>query len=272
MVNLFVKKKREEAVQAQPSVSKELAFVASKKTRNEIMAFIDEGLLEDEIPEDMLTVVDAFLAHEEKLRKERLGRARAMDKLLRPGAPSIGDRPVFLEDVRWAQESWAHGLRVQPDRASASVFIARDAAEPGERTLWTLAVQGGVVGDVQWAQSRGESGVSFAFTGANKTARRVYICDDFWFRHRTLADIVWEGIHATGSKWQPVDDWDEFAELTAQASGEAVRNKRPLSVIALTMPDTCRELNLRNVFCKATFLDFATKSRVACTHFGMCGR
>ena len=259
-------------MQAQPSVSDELAFIASKKTRNEIMAFLDHALLQDEIPEDMHDVVEAFLAHDDKLRRERGARARKLDKLLRPGAPSIGDRPVFLEDASWSQERWADVLRVQATRETATVFITEDAAQPGERTLWTLAVQGGIVGDVQWARSGGESGVAFSFKGGNKTARRIYICDEFWRHHRTLADIVWEAIHAVGSKWKPVDDWDEFAELTELNCGPAARNKRPLSVIALTMPRTCQALNLRNLFSKATFIDFMTKSRVACTHFGMCGK
>ena len=98
------------------------------------------------------------------------------------------------------------------------------------------------------------------------------MCDDFKERRRELFNIAKEAIGKPKSKWKLLSSWNEFALAVHKADGAHIeaRLKRPLDVLALTVPRTCAALGRRNVFTKATFLEFISRG-LSCTRTGMCG-
>ena len=136
-------------------------------------------------------------------------------------------------------------------------------------TITTVCAQ---VADLSYIKSNGSSGLAYTYDAAVRTKRKLYVCNEFKTTHAELFAIVRCAVIPRSSNWRFLPTWEDFAAALDVADGDHVeqRLKRPLDVIALTVPKTCHELGRKNIFSKASFWEFISKS-VACTRRGMCG-
>ena len=263
-------------IEASTSVQHEIVFQKSKQYKNQVQAYLDGHLLESEIPEDMLVVVKAHLAKQHKTDMDRTKQETRKHKLMATAPPDIKRQPIYLADESWARE--LHGLRFVPC-ADAKVFAVRNPSQPGQRVSWVVSLVGGSVCDFNFLKrsagdnsdggSRGR-GVVFTYDAAIVTKRKMFICPKFASAHPVLAGIVRTAVSRRESKWTLLDSWEAFAQATEVACGPNVtkRQKRRFDVLALTVPEVSKSLDLGNVFVKCKFLKFVT--HVACASRGMC--
>ncbi|CAE7412961.1 unnamed protein product [Symbiodinium sp. CCMP2592] len=132
----------EELIQADEPVLQELGFQHAKQSRNQIVAFLDGALTEADIPQGLEDVAQAFLEHRDHLKHQRTLSARAYSRVMRPDAPRLASRIIFLQKDDWANKVWARKLQL----------CAR--LEDATAILWTVALQGGVVVDCVYMQSQ----------------------------------------------------------------------------------------------------------------------
>ena len=258
-----VERLTDELIQADNSVLQELGFQHAKQCRNQVVAFLDGALTEADIPEGFEDVAEAFLEHRSRLQHQRALSARAYSRVMRPDAPRLESRTIFLQRGEWAGTAWAQALRLCARREDATGFVVEDASTPPERILWTVALQGGVVADLAHAESQGRQGASFTYMAAVQTRRRIFVDDDWAAAHVGLTEILLAAIEKPNSKWRLLASWEDFADASSRGGR--------YDTIALALPEVCRELDIPNAFSKINFLEFVTKQRVACSHFGMCG-
>ncbi|CAE7657751.1 unnamed protein product [Symbiodinium sp. CCMP2592] len=256
----------EEAVVAQPKVLKELRFLEDKSFRNDVLAFLDNALLESEVPAGLEEVARAWASHEEALSAGHRRRAAQISKIMRPEGPELS-RGIYLEKQEWARLPCSRGLNFEARLEDAQVFVVTDAAAPGQKIKWTVALQGGSVVDLHYLRTGGTAGVSFTYAAAVRTKRFVLLSEEFVQHHPGVADIIVTAMGKSHSQWRILDTWEEFAERAERQS--CAEGKL---VVALALPQTVQQMDMKNIFTKASFFEFITKTRVACSQFGLCGR
>lgn len=247
-------------------VIKELRFLEDKSFRNDVLAFLDNALLESEVPAGLEEVARAWASHEEALSAGHRRRAAQMSKIMRPEGPELS-RGIYLEKQEWARLPCSRGLNFEARLEDGQVFVVTDAAAPGQKIKWTVALQGGSVVDLQYFQTRGAAGVSFTYAAAVRTKRLVLLSEEFVQHHPGVADIIVTAMGKSHSQWRILDTWEAFAERAERQT--CVEGKL---VVALALPQTVQQMDMKNIFTKASFFEFITKTRVACSQFGLCGR
>jgi hypothetical protein len=260
-----------ETMAASATIQKELLFQHTKQYKNQIQAYLDGHLLVSEIPSDMVETAQAFRLHQGKLDKDRDRQEARQHKLMSTLPPKIGRQLVFLQNHGWACLPGLGDFKFTAAMHMAKFFVVPDASAPGRRIQWTVSLQGGCVVDQKFLQSQGagptgtQLGVCFTHDAAISVQRKLFVCPDFIARHGRLADIVKKAMAKPEGKWGQVRSWEEFAQLSEAAN----RRSRPLTVVALTTPEVCAALDLKNVFSKKSFLDFVTQT--GCSNRGACG-
>ena len=250
---------------------KEASFQQSKYYLNKVHAYLDGALLESEVDPDLVEVAAAFKAKQQANDKVRVAKEARSAALLAPQAPDIRHQPVFIDpSVAGALPSFT-GYQVVSSRCDAAFFAVADAANPGQRTLWSAVLCGGTVVDCAFLRTQGRQGVAFMYDPAIATKRAVLLCPEFTARYPCLTSIVQQAAAKPASRWHLLRSWEEFARASDAASGPAVRprQRRYYDVIAVTLARTSLALNVKNIFCKSRFIPFLR--RVACAQRGLGG-
>ena len=256
---------------ASEKIQKELRFQTSKQFVNKVHSYLDHALVESEVPEDMKEVAQAFLEARSKLDMSRVKKSSKLDSLLSPCPVSVGNQLVFADDEALVLGISSARIRVATQRDLASFFVAADPANPGQRTSWTVALQGASIVDRKYIESKGAKGVAFTYSPAIATRRKIFVCQKFQTSHPLLFDILKVAVNKPHSKWKLLTSWEQFAAAaeTAYGSHVPVRQRRQFDVLALTLPEVVKTLSLPNVFCKSSFLK--STSNFSCTRRGVCG-
>ena len=89
-------------------------------------------------------------------------------------------------------------------RSRAQVFLVRAVGSPGQRVLWVVALQGGVVIDPGFLRGGGGRGLGVTYSPAvSRCARRVWCSQRFVDEHPTLYNLLDFAIqHAPGCRWK----------------------------------------------------------------------
>eukprot|EP00439_Symbiodinium_sp_Y106_P008675 s13655_g1.t1 len=119
-----------------------ITFQKSKQWKNQCTAFLENALLESEVPDDMVDVaaaflehqdtlererkrnvpddmVDvaaAFLEHQDTLERERKRNVRNLQARLDPVAPRLQGKMVYLEKPEWQHMPFAADLELSAER------------------------------------------------------------------------------------------------------------------------------------------------------------
>jgi len=238
-----------------------ITFQKEKQWRNQRTAFLENALLESEVPDDMVDVAAAFLEHQDRLDRDRKRNVRNLQARLDPVAPRLPGKMIYLERPEWQHMPFAADLELCAERRLAEIFVVEDYNK-SQRSSWCCALHGGAMVDLEYAVSGGSRGTAFSYHGAVLSKRWIWICPLFWEKHEHLAEIVRTAAVAPASRWKLLQCWEESRS----------RDRGDFTVLALTVPEMVAEFNgQKNVMVKATFYELISK-KVACTHFGVCGR
>ena len=222
-----------------------ITFQKSKQWKNQCTAFLENALLESEVPDDMVDVAAAFLEHQDTLERERKRNVRNLQARLDPVAPRLQGKMVYLEKPEWQHMPFAADLELSAERRLAEIFVVEDY-NSAQRSSWCCALQGGAMVDLEYAVSGGLRGTAFSYHGAVLSKRWIFICPLFCEKHEHLAEIVRTAAMAPGSHWKLLQSWEEFLE----------RDRGNLSVLALTVPEMAAEFSgQKSVMVKATFYE-----------------
>ena len=219
-----------------------ITFQKSKQWKNQCTAFLENALLESEVPDDMVDVAAAFLEHQDTLERERKRNVRNLQARLDPVAPRLQGKMVYLEKPEWQHMPFAADLELSAERRLAEIFVVEDY-NSAQRSSWCCALQGGAMVDLEYAVSGGLRGTAFSYHGAVLSKRWIFICPLFCEKHEHLAEIVRTAAMAPGSHWKLLQSWEEFLE----------RDRGNLSVLALTVPEMAAEFSgQKSVMVKAS--------------------
>jgi hypothetical protein len=167
----------------------EIKFQQNKQYKNRVHEYLAGALLASEIDPELVEVATALGQHRNNLDNSRLKTDQRKSRLLMPVVMHIANRPTFVENN--GMVNTLKHLRLMADRSDASVFVTSDPGQPGQRTLWTACLQGGLIVDLQFSQSDGKKGVAFTYEPATLTKRSLFVCPKFAAAHPTLTATLY---------------------------------------------------------------------------------
>lgn len=170
-------------------MQKEIKFQQSKQYKNRVHEYLAGALLASEVDPELVEVAAALGQHRNNLDNSRLKTDQRKSRLLMPVVMHIANRPTFVENN--SMVNTLKHLRLVADRSDAYVFVTSDPGQPGQRTWWTACLQGGLIVDLQFAQSDGKRGVAFTYEPATLTKRSLFVCPKFTTAHPTLTATLY---------------------------------------------------------------------------------
>lgn len=213
------------------SLAKEQRFVGDKLLKEKIEACMDGVLLPKEESAGLKAVCVDWAQLQAATDKQRQQKSSlAQSRVQRRKEFVVSEHRFFLEahaipELQAAVRKLR--LRVVGSRTEATVFVAADAAKPGQRSKWAVAVNGGLVVDPAFVSSAGAHGVSFAYQAAVGTSRKIWASDAFTQSHSEIWDIVSAGAALPQSKWRLLSQLEWV---------HAAQNSKSFDVIALITP------------------------------------
>ena len=240
----------------QAKILAEEAFQCSKGYTNKVQAYLSKTLLESEIDEDLREAATVARLHQEGLDKERTRKEDRLAEKLRPKHINVQARHFHLQDDAWIAYPEISRRNCVADLVDAQAFVVRDPGNPPDRTLWACMLLGGVLCDLEYCRSLGQSGICFLWESAVKVQRSVFLSEGFRQEEAGLFSVIRDIAALPQSKWRVTRDLEEFVTRTITNRAK----KRRYQAIGLFA--SREEGNLageENMFTKSGFVKFAAK-------------
>ncbi len=126
------------------------------------------------------------------------------------------------------------GLCLVDDRSAAQLFIVKDAAAPGQRIRWTLALQGGMVTSPDYLSG---AGPVFVYIAAITSKRYIWATQAFRDAHQELYRILTRAASHPNSQWTLLGSLESFLAFRRRAMPVGKEKQhRPLEVLGLVLP------------------------------------
>ncbi|CAE7269121.1 unnamed protein product [Symbiodinium sp. CCMP2592] len=244
------------------AVLDEEGWQVSEKYGNKVMAYLDGALLESEVDLALVETAVALRTHQERLDAGRVARENAIVQQLRPKKVNVQAGSFYVADARWVAEHGLSNSRATVTLSEASHYVVADPGDPGMPVLFAAVLQGGLLCNVEYARSKGNSGVAFAFDAALLVKRFIFLSTAFLRSESQVAQVVLEAVSRAESKWSQIHALDEFVERSLRFRGQ---KKNFLCVGLFADSEEHKIAGEPNMFTKKGFLKFVCKSAVAMT-------
>ena len=244
------------------AVLDEEGWQVSEKYGNKVMAYLDGALLESEVDLALLETAVALRTHQEGLDAGRVAREKAIAQQLRPKKVNVQSGTFYVADAGWVAEHGLSNARATVTLAEASHYVVADPGNPGMPVLFAAVLQGGMLCNVEYARTKGNSGVAFAFEAALLVKRFIFISTAFLQSEPEVAQVVLDAVRCRQSKWSQIHALDEFVDRSLHFRAQ---KKNFLCVGLFADSEEHKIAEEPNMFTKKGFLKFVCKSAVAMT-------
>ena len=219
--------------------SKEGQFNDLKRLKTFYQQVHEGTILPDELDDGDVELAAQLITEMEAARVK-------LDKQRDKHAKQLAKRGTQLADLHSAKV-FSAGVDVQPlhsvmqrlsmqsttDRIAADVYLAINLMEPGQRTLWAVALTGGIVAVPRFLETSGAHGACLRYRPAVSIKRLVWVSGDFYAHHPELGDVVDRAVASRGSKWVRIPSAAMFLEAVRVRTRGPVRQHRLYEAVAL---------------------------------------
>ena len=239
--------------------SKEVQFQEDKRVQRKVEAHFQSTLLPKETNSAFRSVASELKQWQDKTDRRRI--ADDLRKTIKTEVPP--DRVQLLRASLHIEEGLQ--LNAQSTKActdlliakkthpkDARVFLVNNPAKPCLTTRWAVMLMGGSTCSVKYLESHGKLGVSVTWERCTLTSRHVWMSKAFITNNPRIAELVRSATTKPGNKWKLLASGAGFFEKHSVA----VRNNRPLEVVAMVTPsekqtaDTnCKHIHARCSSC-----------------------
>ncbi|CAE7442349.1 unnamed protein product, partial [Symbiodinium necroappetens] len=202
------------------AVLEEEGWQVSEKYDNKVMAYLDGALLESEVDLALVETAVALRTHQAGLDAGRVARENAIVQQLRPKKVNVQAGTFYVADAGWVAEHGLSNSRATVTLAEASHYVVADPGNPGMPVLFAAALQGGMLCNVEYARTKGNSGVAFAFDAALLVKRFIFLSTAFLQSESQVAQVVVDAVRSRQSKWSQIHALDEFVDRSLRFRGQ----------------------------------------------------
>ena len=201
---------------------KEVAFQEEKRFKR----LVDSERMGTSISEDIAKTKNFERRKNDMLKRETVNRKNNMKKtfaraaaksLTRPPYIPLAGKKVFLHpdlDIALTREITKQNGIIVSDRQAASVYVAPNPAEPGQRVEICAILYGRSILQPEFVRSRGASGGLVCYTKAVGVRRELWVSPAWADRHGVLYNILETAVETSGSKWEWFQgDLDDYLKL-----------------------------------------------------------
>lgn len=152
---------------------KELSLQKTRQYLHKAHAYLEEALLEGEVPEHLVEVAEALKTIQEANDKQRQAKASRQTRLFQPTKPSLRGKSIWLQKESWMVQ--AGGYKYVHEPRFASVFVVASPEIVPERIHWLVSIQGGSLVSPDFLSSHCSSGWAFEYQPATSVRRHIFI-------------------------------------------------------------------------------------------------
>ncbi|CAE7323992.1 unnamed protein product [Symbiodinium sp. CCMP2592] len=225
------------------AVLDEESWQRGQKYTNKLMAYLDGALLQSEVDDALVEAAVALKTHQEHLDAGRKRREADIVKRLRPQHIDVQKATYYVED-------------------NADHYVVADPGSSGDDVLLAAVLQGGILCSVDYAKSKGKSGVAFCFDAAVAVKRQFYVSEAFRAEKPALAAVIFGAVERRIAKWTRIRNLGDFVDRTLANR----RQQRKYQCVGLFADSEAAQVEGEaNMFVHQSFLKFVSRPAVAMT-------